>query len=409
MTAAAPTRLLNWAVVVAALGYFVDIYDLVLFGVVRVASLKDIGVPESELLSTGVFLLNMQMAGMLLGGVLWGMLGDKKGRLSVLFGSILMYSLANLANAFVTSVEMYAVLRFIAGIGLAGELGAAITLVCEVMPKEKRGAATAIVAGFGVSGAILAATVGQLVHWSHAYIIGGVMGLALLVLRVRLAESGLFHRMGTHHTAPRGNFLMLLYPAKRLKTYLACILIGVPIWFVIGILATFAPELGKALNATGPLVAAQAIMYAYIGLVGGDFASGFLSQYLKSRRKVVALFMASAAGLTALFLLMPGMDPSFYYILYVLLGFSAGYWAVFVTIGAEQFGTNLRATAATTIPNMVRGSTVALTTAFTFFKGHLPLDLSALLVGAFAFAIGAAALWRLKETFHADLDFLEHK
>ncbi len=265
-------KILNVNVIVAALGYFVDIYDLLLFGIVRVASLRDIGVPEDKILPQGIFLINAQMFGMLLGGLLWGVLGDKRGRLSVLFGSIFLYSIANIANSFVTDVNTYAVLRFLAGIGLAGELGAAITLVSETLSKEHRGYGTTVVAAVGILGAVLAAIVADNFHWKTAYVIGGVMGLALLVLRVSMFESGMFKQV-KQSTVVKGDLRMLISPFPRFLKYLRCVLIGLPVWFVVGILMTFSPELGKSLSIIDPISAGKSIMYCYIGLSAGDLAS----------------------------------------------------------------------------------------------------------------------------------------
>ncbi|OGU80100.1 MAG: MFS transporter, partial [Ignavibacteria bacterium RIFOXYA2_FULL_35_9] len=282
--------LFNTTVLVSALGYFVDIYDLILFGIVRIPSLTDLGIKGDELIKVGVYLLNMQMAGMLIGGIIWGIWGDKKGRLSVLFGSIFLYSVANFANAFVTSVDMYAILRFIAGVGLAGELGAAITLVSEVMTKETRGYGTAIVATIGVSGAIAAAIVGDLFTWQTAYIIGGVLGLILLVMRIKMYESGMFKLLQTANVG-RGKFLTLFTSKDRFLRYAYCILIGLPIWYVVGVLVTFSPEFGKVIGVNEPIVAGKSIMFTYLGLIFGDFASGFLSQIMKSRKKVIGIFI----------------------------------------------------------------------------------------------------------------------
>lgn len=398
--------ILNRNVVVSALGYFVDIYDLLLFGIVRVASLKSLNVAESELLSKGVFLINAQMLGMLLGGILWGIVGDKKGRLSVLFGSIFLYSAANIANAFVNSVEAYAVLRFLAGVGLAGELGAAITLVSETMSKETRGYGTAIVASVGILGAVAAALVGDLFTWQTAYIIGGLMGLCLLVLRISMFESGMFQTLRKSHV-PKGDLRMLLWPLPRLMRYLRCILIGIPVWFVVGILMIFSPELSKALGVIGPVAAGKSIMYGYAGLAVGDFVSGFMSQWLKSRKKVVALFLLITTILIFAYIFAPTISNSTFYGLCVFLGFGVGYWAVFVTIAAEQFGTNLRATATTTTPNFVRGSAVLVTSAFQALSPSLGLLNSALWVGLGTLAIAGVALYFMDESFGKDLDYHE--
>jgi len=400
-------KILNLTVVVSALGYFVDIYDLVLFSIVRIPSLRSLGVPEDQLLDKGVTLINLQMIGMLVGGILWGVLGDKKGRVSVLFGSIFMYSVANILNAFVQNVEMYGLLRFVAGVGLAGELGAAITLVSEVTDKESRGYATSIVAGVGVSGAILAAIIGEYVSWKAAYIVGGVLGLGLLVLRMKMFDSGMYTNLKKLQIR-KGSFLSLFSTRDRGVRYLSCVLIGVPIWFVIGILITFAPEITKDLGSTGVVSAGTGILFAYAGLTVGDFASGILSQLLRSRRKIVFWFITMTALLILIYLYSRDMDPSFYYTVCFALGVAAGYWAVFVTIASEQFGTNMRATVTTTVPNLVRGAVVPLTLSFKALQPTFGLVQSALIVGFVTIGVAYMALSFLKETYGKDLDFIEH-
>ncbi len=294
-------------VIVAALGYFVDIYDLVLFSIVRVPSLKGIGVTGQDLIGKGVLLLNMQMIGMLLGGILWGILGDRKGRLKIMFGSIFIYSAANLANAMVTSIEAYAVLRFIAGVGLAGELGAGITLVSEVLHKSLRGYGTMIVASVGVSGAILANFIAKSYDWRTSFVIGGILGLALLLLRLGVAESGMFKGM-ENRGVRRGNFLSLFTSRDRFGRFLHSIMIGLPSWFVVGVLITFSPEFAKVLNVQGTVSAGNAVMFCYLGLVFGDFASGMMSQLLQSRRKVVLIFQAITIAAIAVFSLHRGQQ-----------------------------------------------------------------------------------------------------
>ncbi|HTM97727.1 MAG TPA: MFS transporter [Pedobacter sp.] len=393
-------------IIVAALGYFVDIYDLILFSVVRVKSLKDLGVADDDLLSIGANIINSQMFGMLIGGILWGVLGDKKGRLSVLFGSIIVYSLANIANGFVSSVTAYTIIRFIAGIGLAGELGAGITLVTETMSKENRGYGTMIVAGVGLFGAVAAALISDHYTWQTSYFIGGGMGLLLLFLRVGLAESGLFKEV-KESTIQRGNILMLFTNGARFKKYLACILVGLPLWFVVGVLITFSPEFGKALNATGILNVGKGVMYCYIGIAIGDIVAGFLCQLLRSRKKVMFMFLVLTAIAIAVYLSANGLSPETFIWLSLFLGFASGYWATFVTIASEQFGTNLRATVTTTVPNFVRGSVVAVTISFQFLKGEVGILQSAMIVGAVCLIIAFVALSQLKETFSKDLDYVE--
>lgn len=400
------SQLLQMPVIVAALGYFVDIYDLLLFSIIRVESLRSLGVSGTDLLNDGVYLLSVQMGGLLVGGILWGVLGDKRGRISVLFGSILIYSLANIANGFVTTVEQYAVLRFIAGIGLAGELGVGITLVAEVLPKEIRGYGTSLVAGVGMLGAVLAYFVTEFVDWRVAYFIGGGMGLLLLVMRVKVFESGIFAKI-KEKPISKGNFFQLFTARQRFFKYIRCILIGVPVWFVAGILMTFAPEFGQALNLDGPVEAGKAVMWEYVGLTVGDIASGIFSQYFRSRKKVVLLYLLLASALIAVYLFVPLQSTAIFYGLCVLLGFAAGYWALFVTIAAEQFGTNLRATVATTVPNFVRGSIIIMTPLFILFKDQFGILLGGGLVGLLAMGTALLGLWKMEETFGKDLNYVE--
>jgi putative MFS transporter len=394
------------AIVVAALGYFVDIYDLILFSIVRIPSLRSLGVAENDLLRTGVFLLNMQMAGMLTGGILWGILGDKRGRLSVLFGSIFLYSIANVANGMVDTVSTYAAWRFIAGVGLAGELGAGVTLVSEILPKEVRGYGTTIVATVGILGAVVASLVGDTFDWRVAYFVGGGMGLALLVLRVGVAESGMFEQV-RHGVVSRGDFLMLFRSAERSLRYLSVIAIAVPIWYVVGILVTFAPELGRDMGMTVIPTASRAVMFCYIGLALGDLCSGVLSQVLRSRKKIVRWFLTLTGLFIAVYFLFAHRSLTLFYITCVALGFGAGYWAVFVTIAAEQFGTNIRATVATTAPNFVRGAVVPLTSAFQAWSGMLGVQGSAIAVAIVTLAVALLALRGLDETYAKELSFVE--
>jgi len=414
-------------IVVAALGYFVDIYDLILFNVVKKESLEMIMTDASPevLKSTGIFLFNMQMLGMLLGGLLWGVWGDKKGRLSVLFGSILLYSAANIINAFVTTVPMYAIVRVIAGIGLAGELGAGITLVSETMSKEKRGYGTMIIVSFGALGAVAAALVGAngqalgnflgaifnatFANWQVAYILGGVMGLCLLLLRVGTIESGMFRNIQQSEVS-KGDIRMLFNNKERFFKYLNCILIGLPIWYFIGLIVANSELIwAKDLQVQGKVVNGTALMYAYIGLSVGDVFSGLISQVLRSRRKVVFIYLALSVVLMTYYLFFAtGISLQGFYILSFLVGCATGYWAIFVTIAAEQFGTNIRSTVTNTTPNFVRGSVPLITLLFQFLTAHLQSNiLSAFIVGLLCLGLSLWAISRAKETFAKDLDYTE--
>ncbi|MGK9116552.1 MFS transporter [Olivibacter jilunii] len=393
-------------VLVASLGYFVDIYDLVIFSIVRVQSFKDIGVPLENMRTDGEYVLNMQMIGLLLGGLLWGIIGDKFGRVRVLFGSILLYSLANMANSFVNDIHSYAWIRFIAGIGLAGELGAGVTLVSESMPRDKRGYGTMLIAGIGVLGAIAAFYVAEHFNWRNAYMVGGGMGLLLLLMRVGTFESGMFTDTAQKNVL-KGKFFMLFENRERFLRYLYCMLIGLPIWFVVGILITQAPEFGVALGATETLSAGKGIMYAYIGISLGDIFAGLYAQLTKSRKKAVFFFQLLIIISSLWYLMSSGITAQKFVWLAFFMGFSVGYWATFVTIASEQFGTNLRATVATTAPNFVRGALVPSTFLFEWFVHRFDIIIAATIMVVLLSAIAMFALSQLKESFDKDLNYLE--
>lgn len=399
--------LFSLPVVVAALGYFVDVYDLLLFNIVRVPSLKAFKLDEKSVSLIGGQIYNYQQAGLLLGGILWGMLGDKRGRLSVLFGSIVLYSLANIACGFVQDVSTYAVLRFVAGFGLAGELGAGITLVAEILPARLRSYGTSLVAGVGLLGAVVAFFTVNRFDWRTAYFIGGGLGIALLILRVSVFESGLFIRV-KEKAGSRGNFLALFSSRERLLRYLRCMGIAFPTYFVIGILATFGNEFGQALGISEPIQPGRCVMFTYIGVVVGDLLSGPFSQELHSRRRAIGIMM----GLTLLFVviyLYGGLKTAdAFYTACVGMGFAIGYIALFLTVAAESFGTNLRATATTSIANNVRATTLLTIPAFQALKVSYGAINAAALVGVFCFAIGFWSLAVLGETYGKELEYTEN-
>jgi MFS family permease len=404
--------LFSLPVVVAALGYFVDIYDLLLFGIVRIPSLQSLGIDLKE---AGTLIQDWQVFGLVLGGVLWGVLGDKKGRLSVLFGSIIIYSSANIACGFLPQIhfmdklDAYAYLRFIAGIGLAGELGAGITLVAESLPKELRAIGTSIVAGFGLLGAVVANfTVELSKDWTTSYFIGGILGFLLLIFRIGVNESVIYKKILQSGTVAKGNFFSLFTDWNRFSRYIRCIGIGLPTWFCIGIFALLANEFAKPLGITEDLIPGRAIMWAYIGISVGDLGSGFISQWLQSRKKAI-FWMMIFTILGVLLLLFGGVKTAnMYYFYCVWLGLGTGYWAMFVTVGAEQFGTNIRSTATTTIPNMVRGMLIPMNFIFHSLAAHWNHELTAVVVlGAFVFAIGLFCTLSIGETHGKNLDFIE--
>jgi MFS family permease len=394
-------------IIVASLGYFVDIYDLIIFNIVKKQSLNDIGLSGELFQKNEIFLFNMQMVGMLIGGLIWGILGDKRGRLKVLFGSILLYSIANIANAYVSDLYQYAACRLIAGIGLAGELGAGITLVVEQMQKEKRGYGTMIIVTFGALGAVLAYFVSVQLGWRQAYICGGIMGLILLVMRIGIFESGMYTEMHGKDLR-RGDFFMLFNNGERLKKYLACIAIGLPVWFVVGVLIALSEHFAAVKTITGDKIeAGKSVLYSYIGLSIGDLLSGILSQVLKSRRKVVMFYLLFTIVVVLYYIYTPAMTSGLFYFICLLLGAATGFWALFVTIASEQFGTNLRSTVTNTVPNFVRGSVVLITLSFKSLQHSLGANTAALIVGAVCIGFSLFSVWYLKETFSKDLDYFE--
>jgi len=405
-TVSAKNRNIIFLVIVAALGYFVDIYDLVIFSIVRLQSFKDIGVKPENMRIDGEFVLNMQMGGLLLGGILWGIIGDKFGRIKVLFGSILLYSIANFLNGLVHSIEMYGFVRFAAGIGLAGELGAGITLVSETLSKNKRGYGTMMVAVVGLMGAAVAATVARHFTWQMAYFVGGGLGFLLLLLRAGTFESGMF-KEAKQASVGRGNFLMLFKNRKIFFKYLYCVLIGAPLWFVVGILVTQAPEIGKALQATTLLSAGTGILYTYFGIAAGDLVAGFLAQVTKSRKLTMMLFHILSLISVFVYLQSTHVTPQQFIWLCLFMGFSCGYWATFVTIASEQFGTNIRATVTTTVPNFVRGSLIPITFIFEKLVTHYGIIGSARIMMVLLVVIAFFSINQLKESFGKDLNYLE--
>lgn len=399
----------SFPVIVAALGYFVDIYDLLLFGIIRVKSLTSLGLNDIQVRDSGEFIISIQMAGLLIGGIIWGVMGDKRGRLSVLFGSIILYSLANIANGFVQTVDQYALVRFIAGIGLAGELGAGITLVSESLPREKRGIGTSLVSGLGILGAVVAFFISKFFDWRVCYFIGGGLGFLLLLLRVSVFESGMFKEIKGLNVS-RGNLLMLFNNANRFKRYLICIFVGLPTWYIIGVLVSFSKEFASKenLNISGAVDPGAAIMYCYVFTSIGGILIGLISQWLKSRKKALYIFYTITAIFIILFFTQQGGTASNMYLICAGLGLGCGLWAIFVTMGAEQFGTNLRATAATTIPNMVRGSLPLIIILFKALREPFNYVTAAWITGAIIMVITVVAAILSEETFHKDLNYVEN-
>ena len=394
-------------VIVAALGYFVDIYDLLLFSIIRIPSLKSFGLNDDQIAKEGLFIINIQMIGLLVGGIIWGILGDKKGRLKVLYASIILYSIGNIANGFVQTVDQYAWVRFITGIGLAGELGAGVTLVTELLPKEKRGLGTSLIAGIGIMGAVVAFFLKEEFEWRTCYFIGGGLGIVLLLLRAGVLESGMFKNI-QHANISKGNFFMLFTNGRRFKKYLSSILIGLPTWYVIGILITFSKEFGTKMDVQGAIDPGKAVMYSYAAISISNLLAGFLSLWLKSRKKVLYIYYVITAIGIFWFFNLQGSTASQLYFVSIVLGIGSGFWTIFVTMAAEQFGTNIRATVATTVPNMVRGSLTLVSLLFTQLQistGNYVK--SGWITGVVVLVIGIISVILVEETYHKDLNYIE--
>jgi MFS family permease len=396
----------NFTVLVAALGYFVDIYDLLLFNIVRVDSLKDLGLDKAMIKSAGEFIISIQMIGLLIGGIIWGIMGDKKGRLSVLFGSIILYSLANILNGFVQTTNQYALVRFVAGVGLAGELGAGITLVTELISKEKRGMSTSLVAGLGLTGAVAAYFISLNFSWRICYFIGGGLGFCLLLLRISVFESGMFNQVKLQQVA-RGNFFMFFTNRQRFKKYMLAILIGLPTWYVIGILIAFSNNFAAELGITEEVLPKKSTMLAYVSISVADLLVGFVSQWLRSRKKALYIFYIFTAIAIVFYFTQNNGTAASMYVICAALGFATGFWAIFVTMAAEQFGTNLRATAATTIPNMVRGALPLMLLLFNGLQNVTDYVTAGWITGIIIMVISSIAVYFTEETFGKDLNYVE--
>jgi len=394
------------AIIASALGFFVDLYDIIILSIVRSKSLLELGVPETELLSKGVFLINVQMVGMLIGGFVWGIIGDKMGRLSVLFGSIILYSTATFANAYAPNFEIYLLLRFLAGVGLAGELGAAITLVTEQMPQKYRGIGPAIIGGSGMLGAIVGAYIGGKYSWQFTYQLGGGLGFALLILRLGVLESGMFNAM-KDKTSNKGNLRLLFKNKDYIIKYISICVLGFPVWYVNGVVMTFTPEIAKAWGMTEIPSVSSVFTYYFIGLTFGDLTGGFVSQYLKSRKKAIRLYLSMYAVAAMVFFTVGNHSLTLYYGLLLFLGFCVGYSIVLLTLAAEQYGTNIRATVTTSTLNILRATVIPQTLLFGFLSPYIGIVNSVMVVGVVAILLAFWGLSNLEETFHKDLNYME--
>lgn len=399
---------LNMVVIVAALGYFVDIYDLIIFGIVKDPSLIALGITaKQDLFNVGNHILRMQMFGMLLGGIVWGILGDKKGRLSTLFFTILMYSLATIANGFVTNVDQYAILRFIAGFGLAGELGVGITLVSEVMSANTRGKGAGVVSGIGILGAGLAFLVSEWLDWRAAYWFGGGIGLLLLFLRVVVHESGMYHKT-KEVGVTKGDFLSLFTNRKRFLKYSLVILVGIPTWYAVSVLVINSQSFAESLNIQGQVKGSISVMLHYFAAAIGSMIFSHISDVWKSRKKAINLTIASMLVLTILYFVVFDTSPLVFYVIIFIMGLPmGGLWTLFITKSSELFGTNIRATVTTSAPNFVRGAVVLITLLLDYTAPIFGLWWAGFGIGLAVYLIAFMSNLKIEETYGKELDYIE--
>ncbi len=400
-------KAITLGIIVSALGFFVDLYDIMALAAIGETSLKAIGVAAENIKNDINYLQSMQMLGMLIGGFLWGIIGDKYGRLKVLFGSIILYSFFTFLNAFVTGTGQYAACRFLAGLGLAGELGAGITLVSEQMKKEKRGLGPAIIAGFGVLGAIVAVFIGKYADWRTVYITGGVLGFLLLILRIGVVESGLFTIAKTSKIS-KGNFLIILRNWNYLKKFLCILLVGIPGWFVNGVMMQFSNYISSSMGMNPLPDKGKVIIYFFIALSLGDVLGGLVSQWLKSRKKSMYIFLSLHLLMLILFFTIGKNSAQLYYIIFAGLGLSVGFVIQLFTLAAEQFGTNIRTLVTSSGLNLVRGWVIPLGALFAWMNDSLHI-IEWKVAAIIAFSVAAVSFWalsQLDETFNNELEFV---
>lgn len=395
-------------IILAAAGYFVDIYDLLIFSSERVESLEEIGVPVQNMKSVALMLQNYQMAGLIAGGFIFGMLADKLGRVRVLFASILLYSFANLGNAFVTTVPVFAAFRFIAGLGLAGELGIALSWISESLQRNQRTIATMIVSAIGLCGGITAAIVSSLLHWQTSYIIGGLMGLLLLGFRITVQESELYKKT-KHESLQKGNLIQLFSNKSQMARFTLCVLSGAPSFIFMSIYVTLAPEFATAFNITGKISVSHAIMVYLIAFTVSDILCGLLSRMLQQRKAALLIYVMIQTLAVGFFFLVPPITSTDLYMRCVFLGFSVGYWGILITNSLEQFGTNIRATVATSTSNLIRGITIPATIVFSLVASSLGIIASGMIIGFSLIAISVISILLLEDKFENDLNFAEVK
>ena len=391
-------------VLVVALGYFIDAYDLLIFSAVRKVSLMDLGVAETDTLNIGISLLNFQLIGLMIGGVLWGILADKFGRKTILFSSILIYSISNIANSYISSVDMYYWLRFIAGIGLAGELGVGISLITENIAKERRTVSTTVVSFFGMLGAATGGWLGSVFHWQTCFLIGGFAGFLLLLLRLNVEESHMY--LGIKDSkVKKGNILLILKNPKSLITYFFCTLAGSSSFLFIGMFIQSTPEFGKIFNIS--VTAGVALVWYYVGASISEVIAGILSKLLKERKAPIYIFYAISLLAIVIFCVHTPSSPRIYYIHCSLLGFGLGWWSMLITLSAELFGVNTRATAATSIPTFARAWNIPFTSVFKNNIPKLGILNSAFAVGVIVIALAIISATTIKETFENEANFIE--
>jgi MFS transporter, putative metabolite:H+ symporter len=381
-------------------GYFIDIFDLVLFSTLRISSFEELKITDPTYWTVVFF--NLQMTGILVGGIFWGKMADIKGRSWSFMGTILVFSIANIINGLTSSLTVYGICRFIAGFGLAGEMGSGIALICEKVPDEKRSLYLGFVSSLGCIGAVLSGWLGDIVYWRYLFIGSGFAGILLTLLRKNLLEPDLFRKTATLNI-PRGQWKTLFQSPPDLIRFILLIFLGIPMWYIIGILWSFSTEMTSTIGLN-IFTSGQAILWGYVGVWMGDMLMPFVSQFLKSRIFTIQIcLIMMLLGVIYLFQFQPHSLLSFQ-LTHIFLGFTIGYWAVYATLCGESFGTNIRALTSTSLPSLIRFSSIPMMIIYQYGRDENELNI-ALGMGLTVLCISMITTYFIKDTFQKDIDF----
>lgn len=404
-------------ILVASLGYFVDAYDLIIASVVRSSAIVELGLAQvgtPEHTKYAQLFEYVQSAGILLGGIIFGVYSDKKGRKKALYYSIAIYSIANILNGLLSASvpfvgTVYCILRFICGFALAAELSIGIVMISETMKAKHRGYGTMIVVSFGILGAVLAAVLFEFIgiHWQTLYLIGGIAGVLLLIFRFSVKETNPFLDL-ENQESERGSWVMIFKNRRLLKILFNAILLGFPIYFFISIPIKFATDYGKELGLT--IKGTIPIIVFYIAMSVSDIIANYLCQLFENRKKVLYFYLGLCTISVFLLHFYPPTTPEQYFYLFSpLMGFASGYWALLITFTNEQIGTNIRSTYTTAVPNVVRSLFIPIQLLLTVLQPTFGTSTSVFYIGVLAVILALLGLYSLKETWGKNLKFIDEK